>query len=409
MGEPSGDRLAGGVLKAMRALLPQGQALEVYGLGGPALAAEGCKLLADPTGHAAVGLVEQLPGLAPTLKAVRALKAQLKRQPPDLLYLVDFQGVNLPLAAWAKRRGLKVAYDTPPQDWIWSLHPKGCGRLRGRVDLVLARLAPEATAYGVAGLPVAFVGHPVADLGQPPPRPAVAPAEAKVLLLPGSRQAEVARLAGPMAEAAALLSQSRPFLRVSAIAARPELEAPIRAAMAGPLAHLGDRFRVQVGGLPEALKASEAGLVASGTAVLEAAMLGLPCALAYRVHPITALVATWALRRRTRQGLAGVRLPVVGEAGQAFPFVGLPNLLLGEARLPELLQGACTPEGLALALSRALDEPTARHAAASLPEALAASVGPPGSALRAAAASLRLLGLAASPPPLATYNLPARP
>lgn len=398
-GEPSGDRLAAGVLRALRDLAPEG--VEALGLGGPALAAEGCRLLADPTGHAAVGLVEQLPGLLPSLRAGALLKAELRRQPPDLLYLVDNQGLNLGLAAWAKRRGLKVAYDTPPQDWIWGLHPQGCGRLRGKVDLVLARLAPEATAYATAGLPVAFVGHPVADLPPPRTRAALAPEGAEVLLLPGSRPAEVARLAAPMAEAAALLLAERPGLRVRAVAAHEGLMGAVEGGMRSVL---GDRLTVQVGGLPAAVQAAEAGLVASGTAVLEAAMLGLPCALAYRVHPLTARVGSWILGRRTRRGLPGVALPVQGEARRPFPVVGLPNLLWGEANLPELLQSACTPEALALALRRGLEDAAFRAEAAGWREALTASVGPAGGAQRAAAAALALMGAQPSgPPPLACW------
>jgi lipid-A-disaccharide synthase len=369
-GEASGDLHGATLCRALRAAAPHAR---LTGMGGPRMAAAGMEVTIDVTRTAVVGGTEavgRLPGLYRAFRHLRARLAGPDR--PAALVLVDFPEFNLRLARAARRAGVPVVYFIPPQIWAWR--PWRVRTIRRRVDLVLAVFPFEPPIYRAAGVPVEHVGHPVLDaLAAAPTREqaraalGVEAATPTLGLLPGSRREEVERLLPAMRAAARRVAAAHPGLRVlvglADTIAREAVVAP--AAGEPPL-------QVVTGATPSVMRAADLLLVASGTATLEAALLGTPMVVCYRVSLLTEL---------------GARLLV------RVPWISLANLTLGRAVVPELYRAGSTGEGLAREALRLLGEPGAleaqRRAFAELPGRL----GAPGVGDRAARLVLRAAGV----------------
>lgn len=358
-GEVSGDLYAAGLLKALVAQAPE---IQAYGLGGPLLQAAGLRLLADVRPLSAVGLSENLASLPVFWRLRQRLQAWLRQNRPAAVILIDFQGFNLQLAQVAKALGIPVIYFIAPQEWIWGV-AGGLERIRASVDLILAVFEPEARFYAQAGLRVEFAGHPLLDLLPEPRTPAQArqllglnPQTPTLCLMPGSRRHELRRLA-PILQAVQaylppetcyLLPQAAEFLDL----------AELRSLKAQRLA-LSQRYL--------AMQAADAVLGASGSMILEAALLARPVVALYRVSGLT-----YAVARRL------VRLP----------WISLPNILLQQALVPEFIQHL-EPEQIARSL---LNETRQQSKWKNLPQRLETVLGQPGSFERAARALLDFVG-----------------
>ncbi len=369
-GEESGDRLGAGLARALSERRPD---IELYGMGGDAMAEAGVQLVQHLSEVAVVGITEVLAHLPEIRRAMRRLEACFDERRPDLLVPIDFPDFNLGLARRARRRGVEVVYFVSPQVWAWRR-----GRVRGIQRLVRRMLVLfpfERAFYEQADVPVTFVGHPVVDrqlepvdregllrrIGLDPGRPVVA-------LLPGSRRSEVARLLPPMLGAAAVLRRRRPELQFLMPRARGLAEGLLlEAVRASGL----DEVRVHTGDYPEVLGACTAGVVASGTASLESAVAGLPIVVVYRIQPLTYLLGRLLVR---------------------VEHIALPNLVAERRVVPELVQGECTPERIATAIEAYLDDPAhAERVRAELDE-VRRRLGEPGAIGRAADAVLEELG-----------------
>jgi lipid-A-disaccharide synthase len=374
-GETSGDALGAALIDALRALVPQAQ---FTGVAGPRMRAAGCHTLIDAEELSVMGLVEVLPHLPRLLRLRSRLVREITALRPDVFIGVDYQQFNLGLAQRLKRRGFTTVQYVSPQVWAWR---------QGRVttmarayDLVLCLLPFEPAFYRAHALPAQFVGHPLADQIPLVPDRAAARAslglrpDAMVLaLLPGSRAAEMQRLATAFIRAAALLARRRPGLQIIAPMAGPLVRAQFERALREGGVSSSEPLQVQVldGQARTALCAADVALVASGTATLEALLCRCPMVVAYRVGAITALLI---------RSLRLVRLP----------YFSLPNLLAGEAMVPEFFQEAAQPEPLALALGLVLDDAPRRDYQRRRFEAIHASLRQDGAAL-AARAVLQLL------------------
>jgi lipid-A-disaccharide synthase len=366
-GEPSGDLYAGELVRHLRERIGE---VDVFGLGGDRLQAEGGHLLAHTRDLAVVGLVEVLKHLRRLRAAFRHTLAEADRARPDLAVLVDYPDFNLRLARKLRARGVPVVYYISPQVWAWRR-----GRLhtiRDTATHVIVIFPFEEALYQGAGIPVTFVGHPLVDLVRPahdrhafvaslgldPERPLLA-------ALPGSRTQEVAHNLPPLAGALRLLASRRPDLQL-ALAVAPGL---------GPgcfdRALDGLRIARAVGHTHAVLGAATLGLVASGTATVEAALLGTPMIVVYRLSALT-----YALGR-----------PFV-----RVPHYAMANLIAGREVVPELIQSGFQPEALATQALAFLENP---RLLASMRTALAEvrqRMGPPGASGRAADVVTRLLG-----------------
>ncbi|PYQ55127.1 MAG: lipid-A-disaccharide synthase [Acidobacteria bacterium] len=336
-GEASGDLYGAELVRHLRERTPD---LDVLGLGGDRLQAQGASLFAHVRDLAVVGLLEVVSHLRDLRLVFRRILEEADRRPPDAAVLVDYPDFNLRLARALHRRGIPVIYYVSPQVWAWR---------RGRVAAIRETVARmlvifpfEEPLYREAGVPVTFVGHPLVSLVRPAADPAaflrevgLDPARPVVALLPGSRPKEVAHNLPPLAAAVDRVRAARPdaqYLAAVAAALPPGL---VRDALRDrPVAVVLDRTH-------EALSAATAAVVASGTATVEAALLGTPMVVVYRLSP-------WTYR-------LGRRLVRV-------PYYAMVNLIAGRRVVPELIQAAFTPEGVAAELLPLLDETPSRQA-----------------------------------------------
>ena len=360
-GEASGDLHGAAVCRGLKGLAP---ACRLVGMGGARMAAAGMELLVDVTASAVVGGSEAVSRLPVLYRALHRLRAALEEAPrPAALVLIDFPEFNLRLARAARRVGVPVVYFIPPQVWAWR---RGRVRtIRRLVSLVLAVFPFEPPFYRLAGVPVAFVGHPLLDaLADAPDRAAARrelglAAGARVVgLLPGSRREEVARMLPVMGAAAARIRAATPEVQF-VLARAPTVEAEAIARHVGGMTEL-----TMVAGRAHAvLRAADLALVTSGTATLEAALLGTPMVVCYRLSRVSGLAARLLIR---------------------VPWISLANLTLGRAVVPELYQASATGERLAEEALRLLENPGALDAQREAFRELAGRLGEPGVGVRAA-------------------------
>jgi len=375
-GEASGD-LHGSTL--CRALMDLHPGVRLFGMGGGRMAAAGMEVIADPTGEAVVGTSEALGRIPELYRAYRALVTRLRDERPRALVVIDFPEFNLRLARQARRAGVPVLYFIPPQLWAWRR-----GRIRQmarRVSRVLAVLPFERELYESAGVPVEFVGHPLLDvlpldLARDEARRSLGldPSEAVVGLLPGSRREEVTRLLPPMLAAAQRLASARAAGRFVLGLAPTVDRAAVEQLLPQAEAAGAPRVEVVEGRTYEVMAGADVVLIASGTATLEAALLGVPMVFCYRVSRVTESV---------------VRLLVRGVS-----WCSLPNIVAGRAIVPEILQDEVTGQRLASEVLRLLDDPVAATAQRTAFKDLRARLGEPGVARRAATAVLQAARLA---------------
>ena len=360
-GEASGDLHGAGLCAAIRTLSP---GTRVFGMGGERMRAAGAELLADVSHRAAVGGTEAASGVPALYRVFRHLRRVLEEERPGVLVLIDFPEFNLRLARAARRAEIPVVYFVPPQIWAW----RG-GRIRTirrLVSLVLAAFPFERGLYRDAGVAVEFVGHPVLDaLAAAPSRGAarrtldVGDDTPVIGLLPGSRRGEVARMLPLMREAAVRLSARWPAARFVVAQAATLDEHLVRST-------LGDApgIRVVRDATHAVIRASDLLLVASGTATLEAALLGTPMVVCYKLSRTSELLGRMTLR---------------------VPWISLVNIVLGRGVVPELFERRhVTVDRVVDEAVTLLESPEARAAQLDAFAELRAELGEPGVGMRAA-------------------------
>jgi lipid-A-disaccharide synthase len=399
-GEASGDLHGATLCRALRTLAP---ARRLIGMGGDRMAAAGLERLADVTAAAAIGGTEALGPIPTLLAAWRRAKAALTGPArPAALVLIDFPEFNLRLARVARRAGIPVAYFVAPQIWAWR--PWRMRAIRRRVSRVLAAFPFEVALYRQAGVPVEFVGHPVLDALEGAPtreaarrRLGLGDNDLVIGVLPGSRAQEIAGTLPVLRQVAARIAAAHRGARF-VLAAAPlvakgastgrDVGGPIEK-LAGSLVASGASTRRDVGGLIEELagsvppiqvvhgetyavmRAADLLLVTSGTATLEAALLGTPMVVCYRFSRLTE---------------AWVRLLTL------VPWISLPSIVLGRAVVPELYQRTFTVERVTEAALGLLGSPAALDAQRAAFRELRGLLGEPGVGARAARAVLSLIG-----------------
>jgi len=361
-GEASGDRLGAGLARALRRRRPE---IELFGMGGDEMARAGVEIVQDSSEVAVMGFLEVLSHLPALRAAKRRLLACLDDRRPDLLVPIDFPDFNFILSSNAGRRGVPVVYFVSPQVWAWR---RGrVKKIRRMVRRIMVLFPFEVPFYADAGVPVSFVGHPVVERTPSSRSPeelrqaiGFDPETTVVALLPGSRRAEIDYLLPVLLDAAARLRSQRPELKFL-IPLAPGVPRELLERYVDD-SGLSD-CRIHKGEFPDILRACATGAVASGTASLEAATVGLPMVVVYRVRQLSYTI-----------GRALVRVD----------HIALPNLVAGRRVVPELVQRACTPEAVADQLAKFLDCP---ETAAAVREALVEvrrQLGSPGVFERAA-------------------------
>jgi len=329
-GEASGDLLASHLIEALRAKLPNAV---FYGIGGPKMLGQGFKAWHPLEKLAVRGYIEVLKHYREISGIRRDLKRKLLAEPPDVFIGIDAPDFNLALEKSLKQRGIPSIHYVSPSIWAWR--GKRIHKIGAAVSRILALFPFEPALYEKQGIPVSYVGHPLADMlpvedGRDGARLLLGLAAQQPIfaLLPGSRQSEVQFMAATFIETARLIQQSLP----NALFLVPLATRETRLLFETALYRSNARelpIRLLFGHAHEAMMASDAVLVASGTATLEAALLKRPMAIAYKMAPLSH-------RLMRRMGY--------------LPYVGLPNVLAGKFVVPEFIQDDATPENLAQAL-----------------------------------------------------------
>jgi lipid-A-disaccharide synthase len=340
-GEASGDMLGAALIRALRPRWPD---IEFYGIAGPKMMAEGARSLFPMEKLAVRGYVEVLKHLREILGIRRGLAKQLLADKPDLFIGVDAPDFNLGLETRLKAAGIPTLHYVSPSIWAWR--PERIHGIARAVDRMLVMFPFEESIYQEAGIPVSYVGHPLADSMPLDPDRREARAQLRlgsaavpVALLPGSRVSELELHADLVIETARELAARRPELRffvpLATRETRDYFEERLYALEARELP-----ITILFGHARLALHAAEVALVASGTATLEAALARCPMVITYRLNAFT----YWLVKRKA-----------------LLPYAGLPNILAGEFIVPELLQDDATPGNLAQAMGNWLDNKSARE------------------------------------------------
>jgi len=361
-GEASSDMYAARLATALRART----GARLFGMGGKRMAEAGVDLIADYHQVAVVGISEVLHKIPTVVGVQRKIASEAVRRRAALAILVDSPGTHLGVARRLKNNGIRVGYFIGPQVWAWR--PGRVRVVKRLVERMVVIFPFEEAIYREAGVSVNFVGHPLVDVvkasmsrAEFAARRGLDPNRPIVTLLPGSRRSEIERHYPLIMEACERLSREVPnrgaiqFVLAAAPALGPELFAPY------------ERPGVSVtrveGATYDALGAADCAIVASGTATVEAALLGTPMVVVYRVSPTSAFV----LRRLVRS-----------------PFIAMVNLIAGRRVVPELIQDQFTSEAVVEEVRKLLESSAARDEMKAGLAEVRTKLGPGGAIERAA-------------------------
>ena len=361
-GEPSGDLIAARVIQGLNAGHP---GVQVQGIGGPAMQQAGMQLWHEMHALTVFGYVDAFKRLPSLLQTYHSVRRRWLDQPPSVFVGIDAPDFNLRLEHRLRQAGIPTVHFVGPSIWAWRY--ERIHRIREAVSHMLVLFPFEEAIYQKEGIPVTYVGHPLARAIPRTPDRLLArqrlglPVDARVLaLMPGSRSSEISQLAPRFLQAVQLLRLQDPALHIVV----PMVNARRRQEFQHILAnHPTPNLRIigaddpndssQAGGVDadgrdtwpaawHAMEAADAVLVASGTATLEAALFKRPMVISYVLTPLMKSIMAWK---------SGQKKPYV-------PWVGLPNVLAQEFVVPELLQDDATPDALAREAWRALSDTT---------------------------------------------------
>jgi lipid-A-disaccharide synthase len=370
-GEPSGDLLGAHLIRSLKAQRPD---LRFVGIAGPKMEAAGAESLFPMEKLAVRGYVEVVKHYWEILGIRRRLRDYFLKTPPAVFIGVDAPDFNLGLELDLKRAGIPTVQYVAPAVWAWRR--ERVQTVKHAVSMLLTLFPFEARIFEKEGVSVRYVGHPLADmLEELPPMEAVreelriAAHIPVVAMLPGSRVSELENMAELFIRTAVKLNEAMPGIRILVPFASRTTKELFEIALA-KVSPEELNLTMMIGHSLEAMAAADAVLVASGTATLEAALLKRPMVITYKVSKLS----FWVLRRRAYQ-----------------PFLGLPNILAGEEVVPELVQDAATPDSLAQALLRLLQDEDVREALDARFETMRRTLRQ-NTAEKAAAAVLPLLG-----------------
>lgn len=359
-GEASGDLHGANLARAIFSLDPSAR---LVGIGGTAMKAAGVALIPGVPQLDVMGLIG-LSAVRSLVQRIRAIRRTLRSDAWDLVVLIDNPGLNLHFARVAKTAGLKVLYYIAPQIWAWR--PRRIKWIQRRVDHVVVILPFEQELYHRAGVRCTFVGHPLLDaVASGYDRPALrrrfglGDAAPVVGLLPGSRVAEVSMLMPVLLDSARRMAARDPkteFVLAQASSIDDNLLQDLLKNSSVPVKVVRDQAS-------EVMAVSDVLLIASGTATLQAAVVGTPMVLLYKTTPATYRLARWLIRVK---------------------WIGLVNLVAGRSVVPELIQHEATPERVSEEALRLLNDRKAYDEMKDRLREVRLSLGEPGASLRAA-------------------------
>ena len=325
-GETSGDILGAGLIRTLKKHHPN---IKFVGIAGPRMQAEGCQAWYEMEELSVMGIVEVLGRLRRILAIRRDITKRLIDLKPDVFIGIDAPDFNLSLEGKLKQAGIKTIHYVSPSVWAWK--QKRVFKIKRNTNLILAFLPFEKAFYDKFDVPCRFIGHKMADdIPLEPNQTAMRqqlgiPVDCQCLaLLPGSRHAEVTLLSEPFLKAAQLLRDKFPDLHIVV----PLVNSKRRAEFEQIKAEIAPELKLQLldGYAREAMIASNAAILASGTVALECMLAKCPMVVGYKMKAFT----FWLAKKLIKT-----------------PYVSLPNIIAGKEIVPELLQHDCTPENIA--------------------------------------------------------------
>ena len=367
-GEASGDLHGSHLVKEMLSLDPS---LQFYGVGGEKMKNEGVELIADSKEMAVVGITEVILKLKSIYQIYRKLKNSLTANSPSLVILIDYPDFNLRFAREAKKKNIPIVYYISPQVWAWR---KGRIKKIGRLIKKMIVIFPfEKKIYEEAKIDVDFVGHPLLDSIRSQfsreeafQKFSLTSGVTTIGLLPGSRMNEVKRHLPPMIEAISLISkQINPVQFIIPVA--PGLDWGEVQNLVGSKR---ENIRVVENNIYDVMRISDVVIVASGTATIEAAIMGAPMIVVYRVSPLTYLLGKMLIKVKN---------------------IGMVNIIAGKTVVPELIQKDVTPEKITSAVVQILKNPSKQEEIKKELSSLKEKIGNPGASFRAAQIIISLL------------------
>jgi lipid-A-disaccharide synthase len=365
-GEVSGDMHAARVVREIKRIAPD---TEFYGMGSTFLAEEGVRILIDPTSISTIGFLEAFRDIRIHLKHLKILKESIYKERPDAIFLVDYSGFNMLMARLASKENIPTINYFSPSAWVWG---RWRARWMVRYNVIVAAVFPmEARVYREMGAEVEFVGHPLVDLVKNEKKrpeifqkPGLDPERPIIGLLPGSRRQEIERLLPEMLEAAVRLQtddQDYQFVLPLAAGIDRERVADV-AANYDLVLKLVEKSTYEVMGIARLL------IVASGTATLEAAIIGTPMIIIYQT--------SWSTYQ-------------LGRLLVNLKYIGLPNIIANGGIVPELLQEKATADNIYLEARKLLTDQALLDQMRSELKMVKESLGRPGAVKRTAELVLR--------------------
>jgi len=375
-GENSGDLQGSHLIQALKRHRPD---LQITAVGGDRMAAAGAQLLHHTSAISSIGLIEAIPFIGPALLLEWRIRRHLHRYPPDLCILVDYIGVNSRISQVLHRQGIPAIYYIAPQEWVWSQNNKLSYQLAERMRLMLAIFVEEARFYEKRGANVRWVGHPLIDILRSAPTRdqarqhlGISPEQIAVMVFPASRTQEIRQIVPVLFQAAQQLQQQLPPIQIWLSLASPRFRAPIlRQARRYGL----DLKLIEQPGTDHhqtLLAAADLVLAKSGTVNLEAAILGIPQVIVYRLSPITHWIAKHLLK-------------------VSVPFISPANLAMMRPIVTELFQDQAQPEAIVKESIALLTDADRRQRLHQDYAQMRIALGAPGVLDRAAAEILRVL------------------
>ena len=360
-GEASGDLHGSRLAEGVKKIAPEA---ELFGFGGAQMAASGVRLVADCAAYSVMGVWEVLTNLFRILSLLNLLTEAMKREKPDLLVLIDYPDFNWRLAKRAKALGIRVFSYIPPSAWAWRKgRAKDCAKL---ADEFVAIFPFELPVYQAAGANISFVGNPLVDTV----RPSMTKAEARdffgvpegaypILLLPGSRKQEISLVFPSMLEGAQRIAEEKP----ESVFYLPVAQGMDQSRMERMASAVGVRVTFTREYTYDLMGVMNFALATSGTVVMEAALMGLPCIVLYRLSPVSYFIGKLLVHVK---------------------YFSLPNILLDEMAQPELLQDEANPTRILAEARKFWAEPGHAEAVRAKLADACARLGAPGSSERVA-------------------------
>jgi len=319
-GEVSGDVHGTYLVRELKKIKPD---IYFFGMGSEKLLAEGVDIKFDLTKYGTIGILEALPNVIPVYIIYKKLVALMEKERPDLLLLVDSQGINMPLAKAAKKRGIKTVYYIAPQEWLWGTG-RGVKKVAQTIGLIVSIFEKEHAVYKQANGNSVYFGHPLLDIVSSSVAKEGSRDKPTIALCPGSRTQEIKGLLPILLKAGEIIQKKIPEAKFIIPAASTETIKKVFGLITDfrPTAVVGSTYDI--------LARSDLALCASGTINLEASLLGVPNIMVYKLSPLTYFIGKHLLK-----------------LGEKLPYFSMPNLLMEQRIIPELVMEQANPKQIA--------------------------------------------------------------